>query len=65
MKIAIIGTGKMGKGFAAALSPHHEVVFGSRDPEKAAKVGATGAARATSYEAAASSADIVILAVLA
>jgi 8-hydroxy-5-deazaflavin:NADPH oxidoreductase len=64
MKIAIIGTGRLGRGFATALSSHHEVVFGSRDPEKAAKVaGATGAAHATSYEDAASSADIVILAV--
>jgi 8-hydroxy-5-deazaflavin:NADPH oxidoreductase len=64
VKIAVIGTGKMGSGFATALSPRHEVVFGSRDPKRAAKVvRATGAASATSYEDAASGADIVILAV--
>jgi 8-hydroxy-5-deazaflavin:NADPH oxidoreductase len=64
MKIAIIGTGKMGRGFAHALSSQHEVVLGSRDPERAAKVArTTGAAGATSYESAVEGADIVILAV--
>jgi predicted dinucleotide-binding enzyme len=64
MKIAIIGTGKMGCGFATALSPRHEVIFGSRDPERAAKVvRATGARRATSYDDAVSGADIVVLAI--
>jgi 8-hydroxy-5-deazaflavin:NADPH oxidoreductase len=64
MKIAIIGTGKMGRGFASALSPQHEVILGSRDPQRAAKVvRATGAAGATSYEEASLAADIVILAV--
>ena len=64
MKIAIIGTGKMGRGFATALSRKHEVVFGSRDPERAAKaVRKTGATGATTYEEADSGADIVILAV--
>ena len=64
MKIAVIGTGKMGRGFAGALSSRHKVVFGSRDPARAAKVvRATGAAGAASYAEAASGADIVILAV--
>jgi predicted dinucleotide-binding enzyme len=64
MKIAVIGTGKMGRGFASALSPQHQVILGSRDPRRAAKVvRATGAAGATSYEEASSAADIVILAV--
>jgi 8-hydroxy-5-deazaflavin:NADPH oxidoreductase len=64
MKIAIIGTGKMGRGFASALSPQHEVILGSRDPQRAAKVvRVTGAAGATSYEEASLAADIVILAV--
>jgi 8-hydroxy-5-deazaflavin:NADPH oxidoreductase len=64
MKIAIIGTGKMGRGFAAALSPKHDVVFGTRDPRGAGKVvRSTGAAGATSYEEAASAASIIILAV--
>ena len=30
--IAIIGRRRLGRGFATALSPHHEVVLGSRDP---------------------------------
>ena len=64
MKVAIIGTGKMGRGFASALSSQHEVIFGSRDPARAAKVvRATGASRAASYEEAASGADVLILAV--
>lgn len=64
MKIAIIGTGKMGRGFATALSPKHKVVLGSRDPARAAKVvRATGAAGAAPYEDAASGAAVVILAV--
>lgn len=64
MKIAVIGTGKMGRGFASALSSRHKVVFGSRDPARAARVvRATGAAGAASYAEAASGADIVILAV--
>jgi predicted dinucleotide-binding enzyme len=33
MKVAIIGTGKMGRGFAQALAPKHEVIVGSRDLE--------------------------------
>lgn len=64
MKIAVIGTGKMGRGFAAALSSKHEIVFGSRDATRAAKVvRATGAVAATSYAEAASGADVIILAV--
>jgi NADPH-dependent F420 reductase len=64
MRIAVIGTGKMARGFATALSSQHEVFFGSRDPERAEKVvRATGAAGATSYAEAASTADVVILAV--
>jgi NADPH-dependent F420 reductase len=64
VKIAIIGTGKMGRGFATALSSHHEVTFGSRDPKGAAKVvRATRARAAVTYEEAVSRADIVILAV--
>lgn len=64
MRIAIIGTGKMGRGFARALAPSHEVVVGSRDPVKAAataqKAGATSAA---TYAQAAANADVVILTV--
>jgi NADPH-dependent F420 reductase len=64
MRIAVIGTGKMGRGFATALSPHHEVVLGSRDPGRAAKVvRSTGADGAAPPEDAAVGADVVILAV--
>ena len=64
MRIGIIGTGKMGRGFAQALAPTHEVVVGSRDPDKAAATAAkTGAARGATYPDAASYADIVILTV--
>ncbi len=64
MRIAVIGTGKMGRGFAAALAPTHEVVIGSRDPDKAAATASrTGAAGGASYPDAAANADVVILTV--
>ena len=64
MKIAVIGTGKMGRGFASALRSRHEVVFGSRDPGRAGKVlRSTGAAGAVSPAEAAAGAEVVILAV--
>ena len=54
----------MGRGFAAALSPLHEVAFGSRDPGRAGKaVRSTGAAEALSPSEAAANAEVVILAV--
>jgi 8-hydroxy-5-deazaflavin:NADPH oxidoreductase len=64
MRVAIIGTGKMGRGFAAALAPTHHVVVGSRDRARAvataAKMGAAGGA---TYRKAAADADVVILTV--
>ncbi len=64
MKIAIIGTGKMGRGFATALASKHEVIVGSRDEGRAtataSKVGAAGGA---TYADAAADADVVILTV--
>jgi 8-hydroxy-5-deazaflavin:NADPH oxidoreductase len=64
VKIAIIGTGKMGQGFARALAPTHDVVIGSRDPDKAAATAAkTGAAGGATYAEAAANADVVILTV--
>jgi 8-hydroxy-5-deazaflavin:NADPH oxidoreductase len=64
MRIAIIGTGKMGRGFAEALAPGHQVVVGSRDPERARAVATkTGATGGASYAEAATDADVVILAV--
>jgi NADPH-dependent F420 reductase len=64
MRIAIIGTGKMGRGFAQALAPTHDVVVGSRDPDKAAAAASkTGAAGSGTYTDAAANADVVILTV--
>jgi 8-hydroxy-5-deazaflavin:NADPH oxidoreductase len=64
VKVAIIGTGKMGRGFATALASKHEVTVGSRDPDRARKVAsATGAARGAAYAEAAADAEVVILTV--
>ena len=64
MKVAIIGTGKMGRGFAKALAPTHEVVVGSRDRDRAtATASKTGAARGATYTDAAADVDVVILTV--
>ena len=64
MKVGIIGTGKMGKGFARALAPKHEVIVGSRDVERArATASKVGAARGATYTDAAADADVVILTV--
>jgi 8-hydroxy-5-deazaflavin:NADPH oxidoreductase len=64
VRIAVIGTGKMGRGFASALSSRHEVVFGSREPGKAGRaVRSTGAGGVTSPAEAVAGADVVILAV--
>jgi predicted dinucleotide-binding enzyme len=64
MKIAIIGTGKMGRGSATALASKHQVIVGSRGEGRAtataSKVGAAGGAN---YADAAADADVVILAV--
>jgi 8-hydroxy-5-deazaflavin:NADPH oxidoreductase len=64
MRIAIIGTGKMGRGSATALASKHEVIVGSRDEGRAtataSKVGAAGGAN---YADAAADADVVILTV--
>jgi 8-hydroxy-5-deazaflavin:NADPH oxidoreductase len=64
VKVAIIGTGKMGRGFATALAPKHQVTVGSRDPNRARQVAsATGAARGATYAEAAADAEVVILTV--
>lgn len=64
MRITIIGTGKMGRGFAQALAPTHEVVIGSRDKERAIAIAAkAGAASGATYADAAANADVIILAV--
>jgi predicted dinucleotide-binding enzyme len=64
VRIAIIGTGKMGRGFATALSPHHEVVLASRDPGRREKVvRTTGAAGVVALAESTADAEVVILAV--
>ena len=64
MRVAIIGTGRMGRGFATALAPRHEVTVGSRDPDRAGQVAsATGATRGATYAEAAADAEVVILTV--
>jgi predicted dinucleotide-binding enzyme len=64
VRVAIIGTGRMGRGFATALTPRHEVTVGSRDPNRARQVAsATGAARGATYAEAAADAEVVILTV--
>jgi len=64
VKVAIIGTGRMGRGFATALAPKHQVTVGSRDPNRARKTASkTGAAAGAGYAAAAADAEVVILTV--
>jgi NADPH-dependent F420 reductase len=64
VKVAVIGTGRMGRGFAAALAATHEVTVGSRDLDRARKAASTtGAARGATYAEAAADAEVVILAV--
>jgi 8-hydroxy-5-deazaflavin:NADPH oxidoreductase len=64
MKIAIIGTGKMGSGFAGALKDKHEVWLGSRDTERGKQAAQeTGATGGGSYGDVVADADLVVLAV--
>jgi 8-hydroxy-5-deazaflavin:NADPH oxidoreductase len=64
VKIGIIGTGKMARGFATGLSSKHEVTLGSRDPDRASEAAsATDATRGATYADAAADAEVVVLAV--
>jgi NADPH-dependent F420 reductase len=64
MKVAVIGTGNMGSGIAKLLTPKHDVVVGSRDPDKAAKVASDlGADRGASYGESAQDAEVIFLAI--
>jgi 8-hydroxy-5-deazaflavin:NADPH oxidoreductase len=64
VKVAVIGTGRMGRGFATALAPRHEVTVGSRDPNRARQAAsATGAAHGATYAQAVADAQVVILTV--
>lgn len=63
MKIAVIGTGSMGSGLGQAFARNHQVVMGSRDPERASVVAQNiGAAGGATYAEAAQDADVVVLA---
>lgn len=65
MKIAIIGTGNVGKALGSTFArAGHEVTYNARDAEKTAKAAATvGATTATSPAEAAQKADVIVLAV--
>lgn len=64
MRVAIIGTGRMDRGFAAALASTHEVIVGSRDPARAtATATRTGASGGATYADASAAADVMILTV--
>lgn len=65
MRIAVIGAGNVGRGFArAAVSAGHEVVITATHAEKAEAVASeTGARAAASNAAAVEGAEVVVLAV--
>jgi NADPH-dependent F420 reductase len=65
MKIGVIGTGSMGSGLGQAFAAqNHEVIMGSRDPDKAAQVAKNiGAAGGTGYADAVRDADVVVIGV--
>jgi hypothetical protein len=64
MKVAVIGAGGMGGGIARLLASKHEVVIGSRDPERGASLAKEfGAASGDSYTEVAKDADVVFLTV--
>ncbi len=63
MRIAVIGTGRMGRGFGAALCDVHDVVLGSRDPDRGASLAARLGVGIDLPSAAAEGADVVVLTV--
>jgi 8-hydroxy-5-deazaflavin:NADPH oxidoreductase len=65
MKIGVIGTGKMGGGLGQALAAAgHEVMVGSRDPDRAKEAARNiGAVGGGSYQEATKDADLVVLAI--
>jgi 8-hydroxy-5-deazaflavin:NADPH oxidoreductase len=65
MRIAVIGTGRMGTGLATSLAKaRHQVVFGSRDPSAAADlVERSGASGAVGSGDAVQGAEVVFLAI--
>jgi NADPH-dependent F420 reductase len=64
VKIAIVGAGRVGTALARRLADRHEVLVGSRDPERGQAVAdELGAAGSGSYREVAEAADLVIFAV--
>jgi 8-hydroxy-5-deazaflavin:NADPH oxidoreductase len=65
MKIAVIGTGRMGTGLATGLTrAGHLVAFGSRNPDSAGEsVQDSGAVGVTTYGEAVEGADVIVLAI--
>jgi NADPH-dependent F420 reductase len=64
MKIAVIGTGRMGCGLGQALAKDNEVVMASRDPDKAREVAKNiGVTGGEGYADAARDAEVVVLTV--
>ena len=63
MRIAIIGTGKVGAALAHGLrGKNHQIMLGARDPAGVAKLAAETGARAVRPQEAAAGAEVVILA---
>ncbi len=65
MKIGILGTGNVGRSLAEAWAKKgHEIVFGSRDPEKALGIAESMGKNVCSstYEEAANWGDVIVLA---
>ena len=65
MKIAVIGTGNVGKALGGSLArAGHEVTFAARDADKTREIAAeVGAAAAPTAQAAAGDAEVIVLAV--
>ncbi len=61
MRIAIVGTGNVGRSLGEALSKSNDVVYGSRRPDEAKSK--MGNANVASIDEAAKNADMIILAV--
>ncbi len=64
MKLAIIGSGNVGKGLAgAAVKAGHEVILTSRNPEHYAEAATSVGAKSAPIDKAVAGADVVVLAV--
>ena len=64
MKLAIIGSGNVGKGLAgAAVKAGHEVILTSRNPEHYAEAAKSVGAKSAPVDKAVAGADVVVLAV--